>query len=224
MVLDSGERDHHDLVHEKEVKTWYEDFIPGEISLTEAFFFFSNIMCAALTLYVHTNCWSVPIVCIGMAFYRPMIMYRRHRCCIKLSILSRICFSVSSMIEWWNKSPFSLYLPPREAKVFDVLFASTSSLKMHGKYYSICSAREVPTRILPSHVLPFTRKALFRKANRSNQVHTLFHLSDELSNCATIHELPMSTGSPRYIHPYLPNPRIYRTHILRLSPLPFLTF
>lgn len=78
MVLDSGEGKLLWLwFHDKEVKRKHEDCIPREISLTAALLFFQNIMCAALTLYVHTNCWSVPIVCIGMASYRPMIMYRR---------------------------------------------------------------------------------------------------------------------------------------------------
>lgn len=183
-------------------RKWRQDMktvSPGKLVWRQhCFFFFSNITCAALTLYVHTNCWSVPIVCIGMASHRPMVMYRRHRRCIKLCYVEDLLFC-QCYVDRWNKSPFSPNLPP-EPKLFEVLFASTSSFRMHGKYYSTCSAREVPTRILPSHVLPFTGNTLFRKANGGHQVHTLFHLSDELSNRATIHELPCPPADLYRIH------------------------
>lgn len=158
-------------------------------------------MCAALTLYVHTNCWSVPIVCIGMASYRPMIYVPAYRRCIKLCLVEDLLLC-QFCVDRWNKSPIPPYLPP-EPKLLDVLFASTSSLKIHGKCYSTCSAREVLTRILPSYVLPCTRIAMFRKANRRPQVHTVFHLSDKLSNCATTHEPPCQvSGLATYIRTF----------------------
>lgn len=127
MVLDSGEGNYYGSGFM--TRKWREDMktvSPGKLVWRQHLFFFQNIMCAALTLYVHTNCWSVPIVCIGMASYRPMIYVPAYRRCIKLCLvedllLCQFCVECRSMKQIsnptvfaaWTKAsrrPFCLYL------------------------------------------------------------------------------------------------------------------
>lgn len=157
------------------------------------FFFFFKTSCVPLSLYVHTNCWSVRLIgrwlCTGVQALHKIVSCRGFAF---VPVLCRSMKQISNptLFAAWTRAsrrPFCLYYV----------------VKMHGKYYSTCSAREVLTRILPYYVLPGTRIAMFRKANRRPQVHTVFHMSDELSSCTTIHEPPSPvSGLSTYVRTF----------------------